>query len=127
MALTDTEKRNLTIFLQHARATVKNMANDTRYPELQLIYTRILENLNHVPINIKSGSTLEESAFGVTFGENIKRMNGPYIQSAIRIPHDHLFDHYGNIRADGALTLLHEMSHVVLPESAEYFRAGVGL
>ena len=127
MALTLKERNNLTIFMNHARVTVSQMIKETTYPELKLIYERILENMRHVPINIKSGSSLNESFFSTIFGENIKKMSGLVLQSAIRIPHDHLFDSYGNIRSDGTLTLLHELSHVVLPESAENFRARVGV
>lgn len=127
MALSVTEKLNLKKFLAVALSAVTHMAQNTKYPALKTIYTSIADNLQHVPINIKSGSSLDSTGFSTTYGENVKRYNGPFLQSAIRIPHDHLFDEQGNIRNDGALTLLHEESHIVLPSSAHNFTARVGL
>jgi len=127
MSLTKKEKLNLTLFLRNARIAISRMADNTKYPELKELYDKIAENLSHVPINIKSGSSLDESFMGTTFGENVKRLYGGTLQSAIRIPRNHLFDDYGNIRSDGALTLLHEESHIVLPRSAQAFTAKVGL
>ncbi len=125
--LTQNEKRNLAIFLNHAKKVVLNMYNETKYGELKIIYARILNNLNTVPINIYPGLYLNAGNGYITYGENIKKMDSGTLKSAIRIPHDHLFDSYGNITSEGAMTLLHEMSHVILPESAEEFRAKVGL
>lgn len=127
MTLSRSEYVNLTYFLNRARSVCQRMMRDTRYPELQVIYSRILENLNHVPINIKPGEALGSEGLGTVFGENVKKMDGGLLKSAIRIPREHLFDESGRIRLDGGLTLLHEMSHVVLPHSAWNFTARVGL
>jgi len=127
MQLTRRERVNLSLFLALAQKTVSRMISQTKYPELKVVYTRILENLKHVPINIFVGDSLVSNSEGVVFGENLKKIEGGVLRSAIRIPHDHLFDSYGNIRLDGALTLLHEQSHVILPESAKQFTTRVGL
>lgn len=125
--LSKREWQKLFLFMNAAKSVCRVMIRDTRYPELQTIYSRILENLNHVPINIRPGEFLEAEGAGVTYGMNLKRLEGGLLKSAIRVPHDHLFDDNGNIRIDGALTLLHEMSHVILPDSAHNFTARVGL
>lgn len=127
MALTKTELYNLVVFLNKSKSVCQKMMRDTRYPELQVIYSKILENLNHVPINFKPGSNLSSDGLSVVFGENEKIMQNGVLKSAIRIPKEHLFDSEGRIRLDGGLTLLHEMSHVVLPFSAKLFTARVGL
>lgn len=127
MTLTKQELYNLTLFLNNARSVCQAMSKNTKYPGLRIIYSRILNNLNSVPVNVKPGLFLNSSESGITFGENEKVFKDGTLKSAIRMPHDHLFDFNGKIRLDGGLTLLHEMSHVVLPEHAKTFTARIGL
>lgn len=126
MALTNQERASLMIFLAHARSVVLKMRDLTKYPELYALYDKILDNINHVPINIRSGETLEQGPSGIVSGMNRKKLEAGILRSAIFIPHDHLFE-YGKVSTDGALTLLHELSHVVLPHSAHNFTAKMGL
>ncbi len=127
MTLTPGERMNLKSFLYRAEKTVSHMGAISKYPALRVIYGRIDENLKHVPINIIQGDSLNSSSTGTVFGENIKKVDGGIMKSAIRIPKDHLFAENGKVRNDGALTLLHEEAHVVLPDSAKVFTARVGL
>ena len=127
MALNPLEKRNLGLFLLRAKKAIAHMAEITKYPSLKTLYAKIGENLQHVPINIVPGESLDSTGFSTVYGQNSKRLNGGVLQSAIRIPHDHLFSDNGGIKNDGALTLLHEESHIVLPDSAHNFTARIGL
>lgn len=127
MALTKQEIQNLTLFLNNVRSTVSNMARETKYPELRTIYNRIHNNLNVVPIKFVEGNIISSDGRSVTMGQNIKQYVDGTLKSQIQIPRNHFFDSNGKIRVDGALTLLHEQSHVILPKSASHFTANIGL
>lgn len=127
MTLTKQEIYNLTLFLNRAKNAIAIMARDTQYPELKSIYSRIYDNLKIVPIKLIEGHTINSENGFVTMGENLKQYDNGALKSQIRIPHDHLFDSEGRIKIDGALTLLHEECHVILPRSAQNFTANIGL
>ena len=115
MALTKQEIQNLTLFLNNVRSTVSNMARETKYPELRTIYNRIHNNLNVVPIKFVEGNIISSDGRSVTMGQNIKQ----YVDGTLKVKFKSrviIFDSNGKIRVDGALTLLHEQSHVILPK-----------
>jgi len=122
--LNNVQKQNLTITRQMIIRTLDMMIKDTDQPRVRALYSAVKDNVFSVPINFRSGNTLE-SGFGFsTMGENIKRVkyigNMPVLQSAIILPYEHFFS--GNkISYDGLLTLLHEYSHIILPQESKYF------
>lgn len=131
MTLSAKEKRELDAFYAVAKVTLQRMISTTDYPRLRELYRKVLENLNHVPITFYGGEALSSSGGWATFGENVKKVSffegRPRLQSAIRLPREHIFDESGNLRANGSLTMLHELSHVVLARSEEAFTMRVGL
>ena len=58
MVLSAKEKRELDAFYAVARQTLKKMINETDYPRLRELYRKVLENLDHVPINFQGGDRL---------------------------------------------------------------------
>ncbi len=131
MVLSAKERKELNAFYAVARATLQRMINTTDYPRLRELYKKVLENLGHVPITFYGGEALSSSGGWATFGENLKRVSyfegQARLQSAIRLPREHIFDELGNLRSNGSLTMLHELSHVVLTPNEEAFTMRVGL
>lgn len=119
--LTPERKRNLSVVRQMILKTLDVMIKETNQPRVKALYYAVKQNVEVLPINFRSGQNLEQGLGFSTMGENIKRL-GPFgnIQSAIILPEEHVFS--GNqLTYDGVLTLLHEYSHVILPNDSKYF------
>ncbi len=122
--LTQERIRNLNIVRNSILRTLDDMINSTSQSRVRSLYLAVRQNVLIIPLNFRSGTSIDESFNSETRGQNIKRMiyrgNRAVLESAIILPEEHFFN--GNkIRFDGLLTLLHEYSHIVLPDESRIF------
>lgn len=122
--------RNLQRFRALISTALQNIIKNTSDSNLRRLYEGVNTNLRSLPITFYDKTSLHTDGEFETQGENLKRWgfrNGrPYLESKINLPANHIF--IGNeISTDGALTMLHELAHVVLPENAHRFGESFGL
>ena len=134
MVLTSQQIANFNIFRSRLAVSLRKMHDTERNPHIKLMLGHILRNVVLLPIHFREGHYLAANESGITYGENIKRTfveetNGirvPHMESAIRVPAEHLFSG-NNINPTGVMTLLHEYSHIVLPATAYRYTKRIGL
>jgi len=134
MALTPTQVANFNNFRANLAHALRRMYDSESNPYIKLMFGHVLRNVVIVPVNFKPGYYLAASEGGIVYGENVKQtfsvkqghLEVPHVESAIRIPTEHLFEGE-HLRPEGMMTLLHEYSHIVLPTNAYKFTKNLGL
>ncbi|MDD4983442.1 MAG: hypothetical protein PHH82_01210 [Candidatus ainarchaeum sp.] len=134
MVLTSQQITNFNVFRVRLATSLRKMYDREANPHIRLMLGHVLRNVVLLPIHFREGHYLSANESGVTFGENVKRsfieesngMRVPHLESAIRVPSEHLFKG-NNLNPAGVMTLLHEYSHIVLPTTAYRYTKRIGL
>jgi hypothetical protein len=134
MVLTSSQVSNFNKFRVNLAYALRRMHDSESNPHIKLMLGHVLRNVVLVPINFMPGFYLAANEGGIIYGENIKQsftvkqghLEVPHVESAIRIPSEHLFEGE-HLRPEGMMTLLHEYSHIVLPVNAYNFTKRLGL
>jgi hypothetical protein len=134
MVLTSQQIATFNTFRARLAVALRKMHDHETNPHIQLMLAHVLRNVVILPIHFKEGHYLSANESEITFGENIKQsfveetngMRVPHIESAIRVPSEHLFNG-NNLNPAGVMTLLHEYSHIVLPTTAYRYTKRIGL